>query len=141
MSLQDFVISREEVAFRGGTIAVRGLALNDITSLMRNHIDEVSTLFRLYDKEETRETAMAQSAQFALTIVQQTPEMVAMLIVLASDSPPEDLAKAERLSLSTQVELLRNIIELTFEEAGGAKKFIDGLMSMVSILRPTAIQD
>lgn len=141
MSLQDFVINREDVAFRGGTISVRGLALNDITSLMRNHIDEVSTLFRLYDKEETRETAMAQSAQFAITIIQQTPELVARLIVMASDSAPEDIAKAERLSLSTQVELLRNIIELTFEEAGGAKKFIDGLIKMVAVLRPSATQD
>jgi hypothetical protein len=35
-----------------------------------------------------------------------------------------------------QVECIRKIIELTFEEAGGAKKFLDSLVGMVKVMGP-----
>lgn len=142
MSLADFTVHRDQVAFQGGTLSVRGLSLNDITFLVRDHLDELNTLFAMYEKEETRETAAAQSVQFAIRIIKETPRLVAQLIVLASDSPQDQLAKAETLPLPVQVEMMRKIIEMTFEEAGGAKKFLDSLVTMVTALRPkTATED
>jgi hypothetical protein len=137
MSLKDFVIATRSVPFRGGSLEVRGLALNDISHLIRRYLAELNTLFQLYEKEETRDTAAAQSVQFAVTIIQETPNLVAQLIVLATDSEPDTLHIAERLPIPVQTEVLRSIIELTFEEAGGAKKFIDSIVSLVTSLRPT----
>lgn len=139
MSLSDFQIHTETVSFRGGSLELRGLSLNDFSTLMRGHLADLNKLFDLYDNPETRETAIGQSAKFAITIVQETPAMVAQLIVLASDSSQDTLHIAERLPLPTQVECVRHVINLTFEEAGGAKKFLDSLMAMVSSLRPKSV--
>lgn len=136
MSLQDFNVVREVVPFQGGSLDVRGLSLNDITFLVRDYLDELNTLFSLYEKEETRETATAQAVTFAIRIVQETPRLVAQLIVLAGDADQSLISKAETLPLPVQIEALRRIIELTFEEAGGAKKFIDSLVGMIASLRP-----
>lgn len=137
MALSDFQVARKPVLFRGEPlIAVRGLALNDISYLIRDHLDQLNKLFDLYDKPETRETALAESAKFALHIVKEAPELVAQMIVLASDEPQENIEIARKLPLPVQVEAVRAIIELTFEEAGGAKKFLDSVMSLVSGVMP-----
>ena len=141
MSLAHIQIPREEVMFRGEPLSFRGLSLNDFSTLMRGHLADLNKLFDLYDNEETRETAIAQSAKFAITIVQETPAMVAQLIVLASDSPQEEIEIAQQFPLPLQVECVRAIINLTFEEAGGAKKFLDSLMAMVTSLRPKAASE
>ncbi|TKW79002.1 MAG: hypothetical protein DI543_07465, partial [Bradyrhizobium icense] len=77
MSLAHIQIPREEVMFRGEPLSFRGLSLNDFSTLMRGYMADLNKLFDLYDNEETRETAIAQSAKFAITIVQETPAMVA----------------------------------------------------------------
>lgn len=136
MTLKDFQIATRSVDFRGGSLSVRGLALNDISHLIRDYLTELNTLFALYSKEESRETANAQSVQFAVTIIKETPNMVAQLIVMATDSTQGELHIAERLPIPVQTEVLRNVIELTFEEAGGAKKFLDSIVALVTNLRP-----
>jgi len=140
MSLQDFKIHTEEVTFRGGSFALRGLALNDVAALIREHLDELNKLFHLYDNEETRETALAESARFAITIVREAPHLAALMIALAADEP-EAVNVAERLPLPNQVECIRKIIELTFEEAGGAKKFLDSLVDLVGGMTPKVRTD
>lgn len=141
MSLANIQIPRSEVMFRGESLSFRGLSLNDFSALMRNHMAELSTLFDMYDNAETRDTAISQSANFAIKIVKEAPEMVAQLIVLASDSPQDDLKIAKQFPLPLQVECVRCIINVTFEEAGGAKKFLDSLMGMVTTLRPKAASE
>lgn len=138
MSLKDFVITHEEVTFRGGTISLRGLALNDVTLLVRDYLVELGNLFDMYENDEQRETAIAQSAQFAIKVVMEAPQLAAQVIVLASDGDQSDLPKASKMPLPNQVECIRKIMEITFEEAGGAKKFLGSLMEMVSVLRPTS---
>lgn len=141
MSLADIQIPRDEVTFRGESLSFRGLSLNDFSTLMRGHMEELSTLFDMYDNAETRDTAISQSAHFAIKIVKEAPNMVAQLIVLASDSPQEHIEHAKRFPLPLQVECVRCIINVTFEEAGGAKKFLDSLMGMVTNLRPKAASE
>lgn len=132
MSLKDFVIHKEPVTFRGVVLAeVRGLALNDVTILIRGHLNELKKLFDLYDNEATRQTAMSEAARYAITILQEAPELAATMIALACDEP-DQVAKAACLPLPVQVELVRKIIGVTFEEAGGAKKFLDSVVSMAS---------
>jgi hypothetical protein len=135
MSLKDFVIRKEQVAFRGGVLEVRGLALNDVTVLIRDHLTELSRLFELYDNDETRNTAMAESAKFAIELIKESPQVVASMIALSSDEPSL-VNVAAQLPLPVQVETVRKIIELTFEEAGGAKKFLDSLVELVSGVMP-----
>lgn len=141
MSLATYAIQREEVTFMGGSLMLRGLSLNDISSLMYNYLDQLERLFGMYSDEAQQETAMQEGAKFAVTILRECPKMAAQLIVLAGDEPQELLSIAEQLPIPVQVEAIRKVFDLTFADAGGAKKFVDGIVAVVRANRPTAKQD
>jgi len=140
MALTDVYIPRRDVPFRDTSFSVRGLSLIDVSALMQTHLEQIDHLFKLYDADETREQALGEAARFGVTIVRETPSMVGLLIALAADEPSA-VEKANRLPLAVQVEALRNIIELTFEEAGGAKKFLDMVVEMVRGMMPKRSTD
>lgn len=137
MSLKDFKIAREVVTFLGGSLELRGLSLNDVSTLMRGYVGEINNLFKLYEDDATRDLAMTQSVKFATTIVTEAPHLVAQMIVLCNDDDQDCLPIAQRLPIHVQVEAVRKIIEITFEEAGGAKKFLDSLVGMVKTMGPS----
>ena len=141
MSLATFQIAREEVNFQGGSLSLRGLSLNDISFLIKDYLAELDNLFKMYAKEDQRETALAESGKFAITIVRECPQMAAQMIVLAGDEDQSLMTIALKLPLPVQVEAVRKIFELTFLEAGGAKKFVDSLTGMVMAMRPTSKED
>lgn len=141
MTLATFHIAREEVKFQGGSLNFRGLSLNDISFLIQDYLAELDNLFRMYAKEDQRETAMAESAKFALVIIKECPQMAAQMIVLSGDEDQALLPVALKLPLPVQVEAVRKIIELTFAEAGGAKKFVDSVTGMVMAMRPMSKED
>lgn len=138
MALKDFAIRKDQVSFQGGVLEVRGLALIDIAVLIRDHLDELNRLFAMYDNEDTRATAITEAANFAINLVKESPVIVAKMIALACDEP-ESLEVAERLPLPVQVEAMRKIIEMTFEEAGGAKKFLDSLVALMGGMMPVQL--
>lgn len=137
MSLKDFHIHREEVTFVGGTMLLRGLALNDISYLVSGYLPELEKLFKMYDSEEQRATALQESVKFATTVVRESPLLVAQLIALACDEP-DQTEVAGKLPLPVQVEAIRKIFEITFIEAGGAKNFVDNMVALVKANRPKA---
>lgn len=146
MSLLNFQIATKKVTFGGGALEFRGLSLNDVSALMGNHLAEIDTLFQMYEKEEQRDTAVQEAVKFATTIVSKSPMIAAKMIALTSvDDDDSQLAAkvavAERLPLPVQVECVRAVFEITFQESGGAKKFLDSVMGAVTRMRATAKQD
>lgn len=139
MPLLDFEIRKEPVTYQGKVTEVRGIALFDITTLVRHHLADMNKLFDMYDKPEQRNLALAQTAEFALRIVDEVPDLVAALIIRACDEDESDekvVAHVRRLPIGLQVELVRKIIELTVEDAGGAKKLFDNLVKMMRTVTP-----
>ena len=142
MSLKNFEIARKEVSYRGQALQVRGFSLNDISMTMREYLPELGKLFDMYGVDEQRDNALQESAKFAITIVRESPMLVAQMIVLAADDDnAESFDIALKLPITFQVEVLRAIFELTFEEAGGAKKFVDSLVATVKAQAPKPRQD
>lgn len=135
MSLADFKIGKRPVKFQGGALEFRGICFEDITGLLRNHLDELNNLFAMYDDEEKRATMIASSGEFALRVVRDAPEMVALLIANCADEPGA-IEIARRLPLPVQVDCIKVIFEQTFEESGGAKKFFDSVAGLVRSLAP-----
>ena len=137
MSLKNFEIARKEVSYRGQALQVRGFSLNDISMCMRDYLPELAKLFDMYSVEEQRDNALQESAKFAITIVRESPLLVARMITMAADDDSdESFDIALKLPITFQVEVLRVVFELTFEEAGGAKKFIDSLVATVQAQAP-----
>lgn len=141
MALMDFKVPKRTVSLGDFAGEVRGVSLNDISFLLRGHLTEMNRIMALYEDDEKRATALAQAANFAITVVGETPELAAMLIVLCSDEKPTDevVEHVSRFPAGLQVELLRNIWDVTVEEAGGAKKLLDKFMGLVKQVRPATL--
>lgn len=130
MGLADYQPARESVAFRGGSFEVRGLSAEDLGVLLRNHLPDLDNLFELYAEGVDERLAVFGTAQYIIKIVQEAPGLTSNVIALAADRP--DLVdKARTLPLPVQVEALKTIIRLTFEEAGGPKNFFESMKNLV----------
>lgn len=139
MSLANFTPATDVVLFRGKPLTtVRGLSLDDIAILMRENLSDLDQLLKLYAETDDR-IAVAATAQFAISVAKEMPQLVARTICLASDEPDAE-DNARRLPIPTQIDALMKIIKLTFEDAGGAKKFFESLMQLVKTVAPTIDQ-
>ncbi len=135
MSLADFQPARETVAFKGGEFSVRGLALDDVAVLMRHHMSDIDALVNAFASDTTPEMASTVVVQHAITLIKEAPGLVANLIALASDEP-DSVDNARRLGIAVQVRAIEAIAKLTFDEAGGPKKFVESLVNLLRGLRP-----
>lgn len=139
MSLTDFAPPKTVVHSRGGDVEVRGLTLDDIAVLMRDHLDDVNALVELFERNAGTPTAdnmVSQIVTNAVSLIREAPGLVAMMIAMACDEP-DAVDNARSMSMSLQVKVIKAIAELTFEEAGGPKNFIESLMMLLrGMLRP-----
>jgi hypothetical protein len=139
MSLSDFEIRYEDVMYQGRVATrVRGIALNDITKLIRQHLLELNAVFKMYEEEADKDVSAMRAAEFALKLVDETPELVESIIIAATDDveTPELRAKLRKMPLGLTLEVMRKIIEITIEDAGGAKKLLDSIVMTVRTMRP-----
>lgn len=135
MTLAAYKVAKREVSFIGGSFEVRGLSLDDIGTIFGAHMGDVDKLFKMYEKDELRATAVSESLKVAVGIVKDAPAIVGTMIASCADEP-EMVDVARKLSVDVQITAIQNIIELTFAESGGAKKFWDMMMVMVKRVRP-----
>jgi hypothetical protein len=143
MSLADFEIRKEDVMYRGVVATtVRGIALRDITSLLHGHLADLNTVFAAYKAEANNDIAMMKAATFALKMVNDVPDLVESIVIAATDEvdTPELRAKLRKLPIGLMAETLRKIIEITTEDAGGAKKLFDSLVGMAQTIRPVTME-
>lgn len=135
MALADYQPERVTVEFKGGSFQVKGLSLDDVTVLMRHYLTDIDHLIELYAKDVDPKLSVAATAQYAITLVREAPTLVAHVIALAAEEP-DQIDMARRLPIPVQVEALKAIGRLTFEEAGGAKKFFESLTELLTRVRP-----
>lgn len=135
MALADYQPERVDIQFKGGPLSVRGLSLDDVSVLVKHHLTDLDQLLELYSKNVDPQLAVMATAQYAVTLVREAPALVANFIALAADEP-EQADKARRLPIPVQVECIKEIGRLTFEEAGGAKKFFESLKELATKVRP-----
>lgn len=135
MSLADYQPAREKVEFKGGSVFVRGLSLDDLTVLMRNHLSDIDNLMEIYRRDVRDELAVAAAIQYGVSLAREAPGLVAHVISLAADEP-DQVDRARALPLPIQVEILKHVGRLTFEEVGGAKKFFESLQILIASIRP-----
>lgn len=139
MGLADYKPKREQITFSGGSFSVRGLGLDDFAVLINEHLADMDSLFDLYDEASRQDARVAEIARFAIVLAREAPALTANVIALASDEP-DTVEQARRLSLPVQVNALKAIGTLTFEEAGGFRKFAESLTSLLTAIRPTVMK-
>lgn len=136
MSLSDYTPERAEVVFKGGSFSVRGLALDDVTGLMKSFGSDLESMIGIYINGVNNDQSVAMMAQYAIALAKEAPGFVANVIARASDEP-DAVDNARGLSMPTQVAALKEIGRLTFEEAGGPKKFFESLSGLLTMVAPS----
>ncbi len=133
MPLAGYQPATLEVPLAGGnSFHVRGLSLNDISVLVREHFPDLDALAGLFDGFDT--LTVDQFEPLALSLVSQAPGFVANAIAVAAGEGTA--ADAEQLPGPTQVKALLEIGDLTFIDVGGPKKaweMIAGLLTRTQV--------
>lgn len=138
MSLSEYQPETLTVTAKKVSFEVRGLSFIDMSSLLRTHMDDLESLFTMYENEANNISfGNAAMARYMTRLIADAPGLVAHIIALAADEP-EMVNNARRLPLLVQVDALKKIGTLTFEEAGGAKKLFDQVMNLVKEMTPPA---
>lgn len=137
MSLANYEPIREEVNSRNGkfTVSVRGLALDDVVMLFHKNIDDINKLFDIYKESNVTTEKVSESAQIAIRLVTEAPKLVARLIAQACDEP-DQIEKAAKLAIPLQIEIVKKILGLTFDEAGGVRNFLTSLRQTIGTVFP-----
>lgn len=129
MSLSGFTPKTETVKYPDGDFAVRGLSLDDITSLVALHYAALSALFDKYIAEGVAAAVLEGTGndddvtQVIMDLAQQAPVLIADVIAHAADER-DQAATARLLPISTQVEAIETVLRLTLLSEGGLEKLV-----------------
>ena len=136
MPLADYVIERREVNFKGKTlVSVRALNFEDISVLVRGHLVELT---QLVDSVSTGGEIVMDAIDVQAIIFQlvtKAPLTAAKMIAIGADEPGE-VDKAKLLSAPLQIQIISDIVELTFEDVGGPLAFRGMVYRIIQSYRP-----
>jgi hypothetical protein len=138
MALSDYRPETAEIVFKGGSFNVKGLTLEDVSSLIRTHLPDMESLFDMYQQSAGDVFANGAAERLILKLAKDAPALTANVIACASGEP-DSVDAARALSLPLQVRALTEIGRLTFEDAGGPKKFFESLMALTGNIIPPAL--
>lgn len=135
--LSDYTPLTKAVLLSGDrSLHVRGLSLDDVAVLMNAHFADIDNIFNLYDQRAGQDQMIDAVLGFIATLVKESPALVGNIIALACDEP-QFVDRARKLSASAQIEALKAVAQLTFEEAGGYRKFFESLSTLLRGAVPT----
>jgi hypothetical protein len=140
MSLADFTPERQTINYRNKPLMqVRGLSLDDVSVLLRQHLPELEKLYEVAGVANGGVFARASQDAFMLKIITDLPDLAAKLISMAADEPAAS-KNAKLLPIPTQIVALQAIIRLTFEDIGGPKGFVALLENVMGRPLPTTLK-
>lgn len=120
----NFTLPTEKVVFPGGDLTVRGLSLEDVTTLVRHHGAALSGLFATITAAKSGEVDLDNMTAMASALATAAPRAAAEAIAIAADEP-DKVDLAGQLNLTVQIEALEKIGALTFTSEGGIKKVLE----------------
>lgn len=123
MPLVGYQQERRTIALSGGnSFTVRGLSLSDLSVLIREYYEDLSTLVDLFDGTKM---TMQDWSPIVLPLVSQAPGLSASIIALASDEGTAAIPSILQLPAPVQIKALTDIGDLTFTEVGGVGKAVE----------------
>lgn len=135
MPISDYQPPTAVVEFpKGGSLTLRGLALDDVGVLMRSHLVDLDKIVALFQGAVADDKAVPVLVNQAIAMAKDAPALAANIIALACDDG-DNVPQYRRLSMPLMVQCIKQVIVLTFEEAGGPKKFVESLMEVFRGMR------
>lgn len=126
--LTTLVVKTEAIELPGGDyFTVRGLSLVDITSIYRAHVGEIGAWFEQLQMLMVGDAEVKSGAgDIASKLLTTAPTLAAEIIAFGSgEFSDETVAIAAGLPISTQIDALQKIGDLTFTESMPPKKVFE----------------
>lgn len=95
---------------------VRGLSLDDMSTLIVNHLDTMMQVTTLYVQSQKDILATGNMTDLLIVAAREFPEFVSEVISIVTDTP--DL-RDKRLPAGLQLKIVQAAVKLTVEDAGG----------------------
>jgi hypothetical protein len=131
MGLADYQPPVFTFPLQGGSLALMGLSLQDVSVLVHHHLPDLEALWDIIASENIN-TLDADSLRPVLgALVMQAPGFTANVIALGCGEPDHAEMVQTKLSAPVQIEALLKIGELTFVEVGGAKKAMETVAALL----------
>jgi len=137
--LKDCVVTRRKISFEGGEFELRGVSLPDISNAIMEHreaVDRVADILR--SRAEMND--VSSIIDIMIDVIRESPYLAAFLICSCADEP-DAYSAAFHLPLAVQVEALRTIGDLTFQDAEALKKLIADAKGLLAGIRPPSLVD
>ena len=134
--LKDCVITRRKITFEGGEFELRGVSLPDISAAIMEHreaVDRVADILR--NQAEMNANDFGSLIEILIDVIRESPYLAAFLICSCADEP-DAYSAAFHLPLAVQVEALRAIGDMTFQDAEALKKLIADVKGLLAGIRP-----
>lgn len=134
MKLSELEIPTETVKVPGGEISVRGLALPDVSALLRYHGEALEGVYleKIVNSEDDPEAF--QMAALARAVMEAAPMAVAQAIALAADEP-DQAEKVARLPIPAQMDAIEKVLVLTFQSEADVKNLLGTVLRGSSAVR------
>ncbi|KAE8546147.1 phage pre-tape measure protein [Marinobacter nauticus] len=134
--MTDFLYSTKDVRWgKDGekVLTVRGLSTQDLTIAIRTHKDSLTRAFSMIEGRLDDDQSLTE---FGMELMEQFPELVALLIALAADKP-DKAGEVLRLPAPLQLKLVEAIYELTIEDTGGLQDFLQNVFVLLNRMKVT----
>lgn len=95
---------------------VRGLALEDISLLVVNHLDSMMDITTLYIQSQKDVLAVTNMTDMLVLASKQFPAFVSEVISIVTDTPE---LRDKKLGVGLQLKIMSAALKLTIEDAGG----------------------
>lgn len=132
MPLSDYTPEQVTIQHKGKALAtVRGLNLEDVAILVRAHLEDLQRIFALAKTINVDFMTRMAGDDFVMQLITEAPIVAGNIIALASDEI--DAGKfARKLPMGLQVQVLFEVMRMTFEDVGGPKAFVVLVANMVN---------
>lgn len=131
MSLADFTPEWHAIKTRKGEgFAVRGLSLDDLTTLIRTNMEDLKVAVATFQRAEIEGIP---AEQVLLLLLKDAPSLAAQVIALGAGEMSAE-REAKLLPFPLQMDAITNILRLTFEDVGGPKNFFATLLTLAESL-------
>ena len=131
MSLANLELRTKTITYNNTDITLRGLSANDIAGLILSQMDCIEQVFDIVEAQGVKsvsDLANVNVAEVGQRLMVQVPGFIAAAIA-HSASEPEYADKVLHLPAPVQVEAIRHIAELTFNDEAGFREFVGNVVA------------
>ena len=112
----------------GKTRPVRGLSLEDLSTLVIDHLDDMMNITTLYIQTQKDVKAVTNYTEMLVLISKQFPRFVSEVISIVTDTPE---LRNVKLGAALQIKIMAAALKLTVEDFGGVGNLSALLQNLV----------